>query len=346
MRKAVGDFADRFFFEKKKIAIFARFINFNTKQSMKMKSILCTLLLLCMALPISAKPKKSDNSTPKTVRFMDFNIADGMWKDQFNNYDDFVAWMKSQKVDIFAVCEAASHWNENKKSLPKNEEARYLPYHWDELAARWGHNYTALGAYQDNYPVAITSRFPIEVVQRLGGKQLSHGALHAKIMGVNYVVIHLWPQAYRKGDKTKTKGNGGNEFRLSEINYIMDQTIRNPKYANEEHWVMAGDFNSWSPKDSAFHDEIHGSNRKKRNKGVHNAVLNVYPHDVISDKNPYEYQASTRRGRSRIDFIYCTEKLYSTVKRAYTVTDDFVHRTSDHRPLVMIMKQPKKNGKK
>ena len=117
---------------------------------MKIKAILYALFILCVALPLGAKPKKSDKSAPKTIRFMDFNIADGMWKDQFNNYNDFVAWMKSQKVDIFAVCEAASHWNENKKNLPKNEDARYLPYRWDELAARWGHKYTALGAYQDN----------------------------------------------------------------------------------------------------------------------------------------------------------------------------------------------------
>ena len=111
MRVAVGSFTDRFSFLKKKIAIFAQFISFNTKQFMRIKSILWALLLLCVALPISAKPKKNDKSVPKTIRFMDFNIADGMWKDQYNNYNDFVAWMKSQKVDIFAVCEAASHWN-------------------------------------------------------------------------------------------------------------------------------------------------------------------------------------------------------------------------------------------
>ncbi len=312
---------------------------------MRIKSILCALLVLCVAQPLCAKPSKKDKSALKVIRFMDFNIADGMWKDQYNNYDDFVDWMKSQKVDIFAVCEAASHWNEKKKNLPKNEESRYLPYRWDELAARWGHKYTALGAYQDNYPVAITSRFPIEVIQRIGGKQVSHGALHVKIMGVNYVVLHLWPQSYRKGDKTKTKGKGGHEYRLSEINYIMDQTIRNPKYANEEHWVMSGDFNARSPKDIAFYDEIL-SKPKRYNNDVHNAVLEVYPRDVIFDKNPHAFQPSTRGGKARIDYIYCTEKLYSTVKRAYPVTDDFVHRTSDHRPLVMIMKQPKKNGKK
>jgi len=119
----------------------------------------------------------------------------------------------------------------------------------------------------------------------------------------------------------------------------MDQTIRNPKYAGEEHWVMMGDFNARSPKDIAFYDEIL-SKPKRYNNDVHNAVLKVYPHDVIFDKNPHAFQPSTRGGKARIDYIYCTEKFYKAIKRAYAYTDDFVHRTSDHRPLIMVVKQP------
>ena len=70
---------------------------------------------------------------------MEFNIADGMWWDQFNNYDRFVQWMQAQKIDMFAICEAATHWDENKKNVPKNDEVRYLPGRLGELAARWGH---------------------------------------------------------------------------------------------------------------------------------------------------------------------------------------------------------------
>ena len=84
---------------------------------MRLKSIFCSLLLLCLVQPLCAKAPK-DKTKPATIRFMDFNIADGMWWDQFNNYDRFVQWMQAQKIDIFAVCEAATHWDKKKKNVP------------------------------------------------------------------------------------------------------------------------------------------------------------------------------------------------------------------------------------
>lgn len=301
----------------------------------KIKFLACVIVALVVSLPLQAQ-----EPAPKRLRFMDFNIADGMWFDQFNNYDRFVSWMNAQHIDIFAVCEAATHWDENKKNLPKSDDVRYLPNKWGELAARWGHSYVALGAYQDNYPVALTSRYPIEVVQQIGGPQVSHGALHAKVMGINIVIIHLWPQQYRKGDPTRTKGSGGDEFRLEEINYILDQTILNPKYADEEHWIMTGDFNSRSPVDKPFYDHIFRKKPRTFNYDVHNRMREVYPHDVMYEKNPDDLQSSTR-GKARIDFIYCTKRLYSAIKEARTIRDDFVRTSSDHCPLVMEFKTPK-----
>lgn len=297
--------------------------------------------LVCLLVAVSAlQPLQAQEATPKTLRFMDFNVADGMWFDQFNNYDRFVAWMSAQHIDIFAICEAATHWDKEKKNVPKNDEARYLPAKWGELAARWGHKYAAVGAYQDNYPVALTSRYPIEVVQRIGGSKVSHGALHAKVMGVNIVIIHLWPQQYRKGDPTRTKGTGGDEYRMEEINYILEQTILNPKYAQEEHWIMTGDFNTRSPIDKQFYDVIHRKKPRTFNYDVQTRVREVYPHDVMYEKHPNELQSSTR-GKARIDYIYCTNKVYSAIKEAYTIRDDFVRTASDHCPLVMEFKTPK-----
>lgn len=297
--------------------------------------------LICLLVAVAAlQPLQAQEATPKTLRFMDFNVADGMWFDQFNNYDRFVAWMSAQHIDIFAICEAATHWDKEKKNVPKNDEARYLPAKWGELAARWGHKYAAVGAYQDNYPVALTSRYPIEVVQRIGGSKVSHGALHAKVMGVNIVIIHLWPQQYRKGDPTRTKGTGGDEYRMEEINYILEQTILNPKYAQEEHWIMTGDFNTRSPIDKQFYDVIHRKKPRTFNYDVQTRVREVYPHDVMYEKHPNELQSSTR-GKARIDYIYCTNKVYSAIKEAYTIRDDFVRTASDHCPLVMEFKTPK-----
>ena len=55
-------------------------------------------------------------------------------------------------------------------------ESVLTPDSLSALAARWGHKYAVVGPYQDNYPVAVTSRFPIKVVQRIGDG-LSHGAI-------------------------------------------------------------------------------------------------------------------------------------------------------------------------
>ena len=261
----------------------------------------------------------------QTVRLMDYNIADGMWYDQYNRYDRFVAWVRTQDPDVFAICEGATHWNEHKKTVSKEQMPRYLPDSLHLLAERWGHPYTAIGPYQDNYPVAFTSKYPIEVVQRIG-EGLSHGALHVKINGVNYVVLHLWPQRYSMGDKTR-KDNGGEAFRVEEMRRILDATILNPKFAGEKHWLMMGDFNSHSPLDKPFHGT--------RNYDVHDLVRSAYSHDIVGDWFSGEFVPSTTGGKARIDFIYCTDGIWDGVKRVETVHDAFTDKASDHRPIVV-----------
>ena len=98
------------------------------------------------------------------IKLIDYNIADGMWYDQFNHYDRFVSWVKGQDPDILAICEGATHWDKDRDETPKTCP-RYLPDSLSVLAARWGHPYVGIGPYQDNYPVAFTSKFPIEVIE-------------------------------------------------------------------------------------------------------------------------------------------------------------------------------------
>ena len=82
-----------------------------------------------------------------------------------------------------------------------------------------------MGAFQDNYPVAVTFRFRFEFVRPIGGDSLSHGARHVKTRGVNYVVVHLWPQPYSLQDKDKTRSdNPGDSTRVGAIRYILRKT--------------------------------------------------------------------------------------------------------------------------
>ena len=269
----------------------------------------------------------------KPMRLICYNIADGMWYDQYNGYDRFAAWVAAQDPDILALCEAATHWNEHRKTVPADVMPRYLPDSLSRLAARWGHRYVAVGPYQDNYPVAVTSKRPIEIVQRLGGSGLSHGALHVRIDGINYVVLHLWPHKYSKDDPAR-RDNLGDAYRLGEIRRILDSTILDPRFAAEEHWMMMGDFNVRSPVDSAYVGP--------RNYEVHTSIRNAYPHDVIAEKHPGIFVPSVVKGDKRIDFIYCTDALFGGVMRAEIPTDAFTDAASDHRPVLIEFQKRRK----
>lgn len=236
------------------------------------------------------------SESPKSpCRLLQYNIADGMWYDQFDNYDRFVGWMQRQQVDVAAFCETATHWNAEQQSLPADDSTRYLPAHLQELSSRWGHPYVALGAFQDNYPVAVTSRFEPELIRPLGGDSLSHGALHVKIRGINYVVVHLWPQRYSLQDKDKSRSdNLGDTTRVREIRHILHETLLNPRFADETYWVMLGDFNSLSPVDSTRYSP-------QPDYGVHRLVRRYYPCDAVAHFHPGAFVPSETRNRKRID---------------------------------------------
>lgn len=70
----------------------------------KAKFLFLTLavLLTCLTFSADAQKKKSssDSVQKKTLRILYWNIQDGMWADQANNYDNFVAWVQEYDPDI------------------------------------------------------------------------------------------------------------------------------------------------------------------------------------------------------------------------------------------------------
>lgn len=296
-----------------------------------MKFLLSGVLVnsLCLVCLQSAAADK--DAGDKEIRLIDYNILNGMWYDQYNGYDRFVSWVRSKDPDVLTLCESATHWDKDKVDRTPEEMPRFLPDSLGVLAARWGHRYYAVGPYQDNYPVSVTSKYPVEVIQRIGDG-LSHGAMHVRIRGVNYVVLHLWPQKYSMGDTTR-KDNKGDEFRVHEIRTILDSTICNPRFKDEKYWIMTGDFNSHSPLD----EEYYGTSR---NYDVHKMIREYYGHDVIGDIYK-TFVPSMNNGKSRIDYIYCTPGIFENVKGAETVTDDFTEAASDHLPLLVDFIEPR-----
>ena len=231
-------------------------------------------------------------------KLLSWNIQDGMWCDQFDNYVNFVAYINEINPDIFCIQEAATHWDIDGKTL--SHYSRYLPYPdqkedqvgvkeptgWIELAARWGHKYVVMGPYKDNYPVVITSKYPIEVIERLRGDEntkVSHGAIHVKVhftedISVNLVNLHLQPSNI----------DNASAFRMNEINFYLSKTINSKEHYREKHWLMMGDFNS-------------------------NVGQNV---DLEVRKNSYYdlWHEMNNYNKSYIDFIYGTEAMRKALK--------------------------------
>ena len=74
-------------------------------------------------------------------------------------------------------------------------------------------------------------------------KPVSHGAGHFQISvngkKINIVTLHMWPQSYGYGvataDRENSTANGeGDKYRAFEMQYIVDQTVKNTKYSGEK----------------------------------------------------------------------------------------------------------------
>ena len=261
-----------------------------------------TLLSACGTKLVEGDtPLKVESESAEFVnnfKLLSWNIQDGMWCDQFDDYVNFVAYINEINPDIFCIQEAASHWDIDGKNL--SHYGRYLPYpdqknvesKWDNpsgwvaLAKRWGHEYVVMGPYKDNYPVVITSKYPIEIIERLRGDEnttVSHGALYAKVhftddISVNLVNLHLQP------DNIANASN----FRMNEINFYLSKTINSKDHYRDEHWLMMGDFNS------------------NVGKNVDVEVRKNSYYDLWAEMNSYS--------KSYIDFIYGTESMRKSLK--------------------------------
>ena len=295
-----------------------------------------------------------------TLRVLLWNILAGMWCDQHNNYDNFVKWVQKYDPDVCIWCESETIYKDHPAKATMPEANRYLPNGWDELAARYGHKYTAKSGDCGNYSQRITSKYEIQTLQTLVDtdvpeKILTRGAGHFTISingkKINFVTLHLWPKAFSYGipsseEESSKANNGGDLYREFEMQYIVKQTVNNPDYAGEEYWVVAGDTNSRSIVDNWHlgYDES--------NKGflTHNVIRNTTNlKDVIGDRYPARHFFASYETGSRIDYIYVSPAMFSRIENSITPIDDWndCHKDgnsrdyvapSDHRPVLVDFK--------
>ena len=300
-------------------------------------------------------------------KLISWNIQDGMWSDQANNYDNFVEFLKTMDPDVCVFCEA-------KTTHLESGQEPYLPANWDKVAARYGHPYVYLAVEQDNSPQVITSKHPINNVKRIPGGNdtiVGHGAGWVQIemdgKTYNIVCMHAMPFAMGAGGMGgfgggrpsggsgrpsggfggfggmggPGGGGGSDEFRKKEVEYVCNQTILTREHPENELWLMMGDFNSISSLDNDHYKLSADSSIYC----VHDYIRNKTPYiDVIANKHPGEFIQSSQNGR-RIDFIYATEPVIKQIKSAEILNSGYTEQRreqgasywipSDHRPILI-----------
>lgn len=222
------------------------------------------------------------------LRVLLFNIQNGMWADQGNNFDNFVAFVNSLDPDVCIFCEAQSLWKTG--SAEYAGAATYQLFtsrvgrgstaiplenaQWKALAARFGHAYHAVGGYHDDYPQVITSKYPVTTVSRLvsgtdnkgRSTNITHGAGHFQVSvggkTINFVSLHMWPFKYGPsvwdaGEERQAESAAsleGYDFAQREVEAILNATVKRTDCGND--WLVMGDTNSVSPLDADYYDSI------------------------------------------------------------------------------------------
>ena len=292
-----------------------------------------------------------------TLRLLYWNIQNGMWADKPNNYDNFVAFVKKYDPDICVWCEAATIYKDYTNTSQSSSQ-RFLPSGWETLAARYGHKYTALGGQRDNYPQEITSKYPINTLEKItttsnSSKPISHGAALHQVTGdgrtLHFVTCHMWPQSYGYNVATANRdassaAHEGDYYRQYEMDYLISHTVNAAAYASVTDWILLGDLNSRSRLDNWYLSYPDNDTRFI----TQDVVLNKTSlKDVIYEwyPAPDNYISSTG-GSSRIDFVYVSAPLMKQVANALIIGDKWAepiqsthvssfYEPSDHRPILV-----------
>ena len=196
-----------------------------------------------------------------TLKVLYWNVQNGMWADQGNDYDNFVDFVVEQNPDICVWAEAESRYRTDTSVKMAGCEEAYLPYNWDLLARRYGHQYVCIAGKRDTFPQVVTSRYPLKIVKRVNGNGedivVVHGAgqVEVDVNGekINIVTVHTYPFKYTylaEDQKASAAENGGDVFRAAEMKYICEQTILGQDPQGKGNWMMLGDFNAVSRVDN------------------------------------------------------------------------------------------------
>ena len=185
---------------------------------MNLKRILFCLTAFAAAIATSV-PCAAKRPSGSDLRLLYWNIQNGMWSGQGDNYTRFVNWVSAQNPDVCVWCESVTNYKTASDEKIKPDEA-YLPELWGELARRYGHEYWYKGGHRDNFPQVITSKYPIENVERIVGSKpdsvVTHGAGWARIEKNGKTcdmrkLMAVMGMGIRQGETITVTAEGGDE---------------------------------------------------------------------------------------------------------------------------------------
>ena len=299
-------------------------------------------------------PTQAKKKPEQKLRLLYWNIQNGMWDGQRDNYDRFVNWVTEQNPDICIWCEGGSYLDTETGEISAKDQ-RYFPQGWPELAKRYGHTYVFVGGKRDPFPQIITSRYPIDTLgQFIGSKPDSivvHGAGWARVKveqkNINIITVHLQPQSHWRylpdhKKEESSKQFGGEMYRKMELEWIFNHTIKTMPNPQDQLWIMAGDFNARSRKDNFKYKWSLSDPRFTVHKYIEDEVPFLY--DVVSEVYP-EIFFPSHAGNSRIDYVYVSKPLLNSIKNVMAETDSYTkpvssgvkkfYRPSDHYPIMI-----------
>ncbi|GJM28615.1 MAG: hypothetical protein DHS20C17_12500 [Cyclobacteriaceae bacterium] len=273
---------------------------------------------------------KEKDQAPSKLRVITYNVWYGFTKAP-ERKEPWLAWMKEQRPDVVSL----------------QELNQYSPETLAADAKAYGHDYSAL-LKQEGFPTGITSRYPIEDIKRIT-EGFHHGLIRARIQQIYYYVIHLHPSNW--------------ETRKVEIDQILQDISSLPPNSKV---ILAGDFNTFSPLDSAYYkhnrlepffkDRDVQFNEKNLNDGtldysVIEEVMNFGLVDLEASLRKFTYKFTgsfptlvEKEGehgdQRRLDYIFTTKNLSNKVIRAEIISNDTTLYLSDHLPVMVDFSLP------
>lgn len=292
----------------------------------KVERSLFIAILYCMLSTHSAVAQ------PQQLKVMAYNIWNGFdWGKDTARHDMFIQWAKEQQADVMALQELCGYTAEKLQAD----------------AEKWGHPYSII-IKEDGYPVGITSRQPIELIEKVR-EEMWHGMLHVKTYDIDFFVVHLSPSDVN--------------IRMREAEIITEKV----KAIDNDKFLILGDFNSHSPMDADLNANRITLLERTRNSDANNEKYNnlrdgEFDYSVISTflsipsidicqrkmaiADRYSFPAPVLVGQyyedvkgikntyRRIDYIMASPWLAQKCQTAHIEHSFYTDRLSDHYPVL------------